>query len=114
MDFAAWLIASRAEEQLRLVIYSLMGSLEKDPAGLRFGIELPEPRLHQPESGLYARVDDVSQAGWQFDAKSETGRILSATPVSKNGQRGYNIRVLVDEKRVKQYYVDAEGRISSR
>ena len=42
------------------------------------------------------------------------GRILSATPVSKNGQRGYNIRVLVDEKRVKQYYVDAEGRVSSR
>jgi two-component system sensor histidine kinase PhoQ len=45
-----------AEEQLKLVIYSLMGSLEKDGAVLRFGSELPEPRLHQPESGLYAAV----------------------------------------------------------
>ena len=45
-----------AEEQLRLVTYSLMGSLEKDARLLRFGDELPEPRLHQPESGLYATV----------------------------------------------------------
>lgn len=42
------------------------------------------------------------------------GRVLSATPVNKGGQRGYNVRVLVDGKRVKQYYVDAEGRMSSR
>ena len=42
------------------------------------------------------------------------GRVLSAEPVTKGGQRGYNVRVLVDGKRVKQYYVDAEGRMSSR
>jgi hypothetical protein len=42
------------------------------------------------------------------------GRVLSATPVEKGGRRGYNVRVLVDGKRVKQYYVDAEGRMSSR
>lgn len=42
------------------------------------------------------------------------GRVLSATPVTKGGERGYNVRVLVDGKRVKQYYVDAEGRLSSR
>lgn len=42
------------------------------------------------------------------------GRVLSASPVNKSGQRGYNVRVLVDGKRVKQYYVDAEGRMSSR
>ena len=42
------------------------------------------------------------------------GRVLSATPVEKSGRRGYNVRVLVDGKRVKQYYVDAEGRMSSR
>ena len=42
------------------------------------------------------------------------GRVLSAEPVTKGGQRGYNVRVLVDGKRVKQYYVDAEGRLSSR
>lgn len=42
------------------------------------------------------------------------GRILSATPENKGGQRGYTVRVLVDGKRVKQYYVDSEGRMSSR
>ena len=42
------------------------------------------------------------------------GRVLSATPVTKGGERGYNVRVLVDGKRVKQYYVDADGRLSSR
>ena len=49
-------VVDGAEEQLKLVIYSLMGSLEKDGPVLRFGVELPEPRLHQPESGLYATV----------------------------------------------------------
>jgi len=42
------------------------------------------------------------------------GRVLSATPVEKGGRRGYTVRVLVDGKRVKQYYVDADGRLSSR
>ena len=45
-----------AEEQLKLVTYSLMGSMNKSGAALSFGTELPEPRLHQPESGLYAAV----------------------------------------------------------
>lgn len=42
------------------------------------------------------------------------GRVLSATPVQNGHERGYNVRVLVDGKRVKQYYVDANGRMSSR
>lgn len=45
-----------AEEQLKLITYSLMGSMEKSGTVLSFGAELPEPRLHQPESGLYAAV----------------------------------------------------------
>ena len=55
-----------AEEQLKLVTYSLMGSMQKSGAVLSFGTELPEPRLHQPESGLYAAVlgrdDDAAWA----------------------------------------------------
>ena len=55
-----------AEEQLKLVIYSLMGSLDKEGVALQFGPALPEPRLHQPESGLYARVTGRGDgAGWQ-------------------------------------------------
>ena len=42
------------------------------------------------------------------------GRVLSASPEEKGGRRGYSVRVLVDGKRVQQYYVDADGRVSSR
>ncbi len=59
-------VLSGAEEQLKLVTYSLMGSMEKNGPVLTFGPELPEPRLHQPESGLYAAVvgrDDAAR--WQ-------------------------------------------------
>jgi two-component system sensor histidine kinase PhoQ len=64
-SFRASVLAG-AEEQLKLVTFSLMGSMQKDGPALSFGAELPEPRLHQPESGLYASVvgrDDGS--GWQ-------------------------------------------------
>ena len=43
------------EEQLRLVIYSLMGVAHADASGIRVD-ELSEPRLSQPESGLYAAI----------------------------------------------------------
>ena len=43
------------EERLRLVIYSLMGVAHADALGIRVD-ELSEPRLSQPESGLYAAV----------------------------------------------------------
>jgi hypothetical protein len=42
------------------------------------------------------------------------GRVLSATPAEYGGQRGYEVRVLVDGKRVKSVFVDSEGRIRSR
>lgn len=60
-SFRASQLAS-AEEQLKLVVYSLMGAAEEDGGAVRFGAALPEPRLNQPESGLYAEVrtqDDV-------------------------------------------------------
>jgi len=41
------------------------------------------------------------------------GRVLSATPVDRGGQRGYEVRVLIDGKRVKNYYVDGDGRMRS-
>jgi len=55
-----------AEEQLRLVIYALMGVAEEEGRSLKFPDTLPEPRLSQPESGLYARVVDASgQVIWR-------------------------------------------------
>ena len=56
-SFAASTLAA-AEEQLRLVIYSLMGSAQTRDGRIVFP-ELPEPRLLQPESGLYAAVSEL-------------------------------------------------------
>lgn len=42
------------------------------------------------------------------------GRVLSASPSERGGRRGYEIRVLVDGKRVKSYFVDGDGRVRSR
>ncbi|MFU8815477.1 MAG: ATP-binding protein [Pseudomonadales bacterium] len=45
-----------AEEQLRLVIYSLMGAVDTAGPEVTVPDPLPEPRLAQPESGLYAAI----------------------------------------------------------
>ncbi|MDZ7670685.1 MAG: PepSY domain-containing protein [Gammaproteobacteria bacterium] len=42
------------------------------------------------------------------------GRVLSASPTERSGQRGYEVRVLLEGKRVKNYFVDADGRVRSR
>lgn len=42
------------------------------------------------------------------------GRVLSASPSSRGGNQGYEVRVLEDGKRVKSYFVDGDGRIRSR
>lgn len=69
----------------------------------------------QAEPNYYTRPPGISLEQAADMVRRETGgRVLSATPVGNGGQRGYNIRVLVDGKRVKQYYVDSEGRVSSR
>ena len=57
-------VLSGAQEQLRLVTYSLMGAVEVERGRVSLREEPPEPRLSQPESGLYAQVwageDDLS------------------------------------------------------
>lgn len=42
------------------------------------------------------------------------GRVLSATPSEQGGRRGYDIRVLLDGKRVKKVFVDAKAPSSRR
>ncbi len=59
--YSASLMAS-AEEQLQLLLFSLLGAADDSGAELRFPDELPEPRLTQPESGLYALVLDEDGA----------------------------------------------------
>lgn len=52
-------VKAGAEEQLRLVVFSLMGSIIDEGGDIRIGLEVPEPRLVQPQSGLYAGVFGV-------------------------------------------------------
>jgi len=67
-------VLTGAEEQLRLVIYSLMGAVEDSNGQLQFGGELPEPRLHQPESGLYAVVHNADRNElWRSPSVITTG-----------------------------------------
>jgi len=62
--FSASVVAG-AEEQLRLVIYSLMGTVGQQDDKLTFNETLFEPRLSQPDSGLYARVTgDLGEQLW--------------------------------------------------
>lgn len=54
-------IRAGVEEQLRLVVYSLMGAAEVDATAIRID-ELPQPRLNLPGSGMYAAVQDRPRA----------------------------------------------------
>jgi len=50
-------IMAGAEEQLRLVVYSIMGAVDENDEGLYLTDDSGEPRLSLPDSGLYARVE---------------------------------------------------------
>ena len=78
------------------------------PAPLHAGQQAQPNHYAAPVGGI-----TLEQAADKVRRKTG-GRVLSATPVENGRGRGYNVRVLVDGKRVKQYYVDAEGRMSSR
>lgn len=72
-SFQASIVAG-AEEQLRLVIYSLMGSVDEYGDQMRFNLDFPEPRLNQPESGLYAVVDSADgNQRWRSPSMITTG-----------------------------------------
>jgi two-component system sensor histidine kinase PhoQ len=81
-SFQASIVAG-AEEQLRLVIYSLMGSVDEYGDEMRFNLDFPEPRLNQPESGLYAVVDsgDGDQR-WRSPSVITTGVEFPADEVA--------------------------------
>ena len=58
-------VIAGAEEQLRLVIYSLLGAVVEVDTRLTVSQGLSEPRLAQPESGLYAKIaSDLGENLW--------------------------------------------------
>jgi hypothetical protein len=67
------------------------------------------------QSYNYSSQGGISVEQAAAAVRRETGgRVLSANPVRKGGERGFEVRVLIDGKRVKQYYVDSEGRLSPK
>lgn len=71
---------SGGEEQLRLVIYSLMGAVETAGRDLRVSDPLPEPRLGQPESGLYAWITDAGNRLRWRSPSAVTGDVAGPVP----------------------------------
>lgn len=88
-----------------LLLLLLAGAVFAEPAQAG---QQAQPQHYAPPVGI-----SLEQAADKV-RRQTGGRVLSASPEEKGGRRGYNVRVLVDGKRVKQYYVDADGRVSSR
>jgi len=85
-------VLAGAEEQLRLVTFSLMGALEGNGGLLVVPDPLPEPRLAQPASGLYAWVtDSTRQLRWQSPSSRsldpDTGSRAGLNPLAVAGDR---------------------------
>jgi hypothetical protein len=69
----------------------------------------------QLEPNTLVRPPGISLEQAANEVRRQTGgRVLSASPSERGGQRGYEVRVLVEGKRVKSYFVDGQGRIRSR
>ncbi len=89
-SFSASVVAG-AQEQLKLLTYSLLGAADEDGATLRFPSTPLEPRLDQPQSGLYATVSDASGALIWRSASLQFGRdaaILLPAPADMNLKPG--------------------------
>jgi hypothetical protein len=71
----------------------------------------PEPQsLVQPRQTEPTGISREQAAG--MVQRSTGGRVLSTTPVQRGGgTAGYEVRVLVDGKRVKNVFVDERGNI---
>lgn len=65
--------------------------------------------VKQPQQLVSPAAITLEQAANKV--RRETGgRVLSASPTVKAGKRGYDVRVLLDGKRVKKVFVDARSK----
>lgn len=79
-------VINGAQQQLQLVVYSLMGSASEENQQLRFIDSLAEPRLSQPDSGLYALVrNDQGQTLWRSRSAVLTDVSQSSEMASTSG-----------------------------
>jgi uncharacterized membrane protein YkoI len=105
-------LAALARRAAALLVLALMvapqASLAASPDWRRGVQEQLEPNtlVRPPGITLEQAADEVR--------RQTGGRVLSASPAERSGQRGYEVRVLLDGKRVKSYFVDGQGRVRGR
>lgn len=67
----------------------------------------PEQERYQRDRGQ--RISHEQAVG--LVQRQTGGRVLSSGPIRRNGSSGYQVRVLVDGARVKNVFVDDQGRM---
>ena len=99
-------VQTGAEEQLRAVAHGLLGAAEERDNELVIAAELGEPRLSQPDSGLYAYVD--SPGGWTIwrsPSIAVAASDISAEPPSPRPAPGEFLFSRADTKRAPARFV---------
>ncbi len=71
-------VVAGAQQQMQPLIFSLMGSAEEQDATLSFSNGSSQPRLQQPDSGLYALVTDSgTQELWRSPSLAMAGEAVA-------------------------------------
>ncbi len=114
-SFAASL-ETGAREQLKLVIYGLIGVAEDSGDSLRFPMAPLEPRLAQPGSGLYARVWSSRGAPvWESPSLALAGREMSIRSALPSDLQPGRFRFITDAAHYQAFYPviweDAEAQV---
>ena len=91
-------VRAGAEEQLRAVAYGLLSAAEEQSGALAFGAELGEPRLAQPDSGLYAYVERAEDGViWRSPSSVvSTGDIGERAPLARRPAPGESVFSVAD------------------
>ena len=99
---------------VRWLLPVLLSSLAAAPVvagGPFFRGQQPESQtLVQPQNLVQPAGVSREEAAGRVQ-RATGGRVLSTTPVQRGGANGYEVRVLVDGKRVKDVFVDERGNI---
>ena len=86
-------VRAATEEQLRTVAYGLLAAADEGDDGLRFAAELGEPRLNQPNSGLYAYLaSSVGDTIWRSPSIVASGsRVAERSPLGQRPAPGEHV-----------------------
>ena len=75
-------------------------------------VEVSAAVLWEADPVVFAKSDSISlEEATEIVRRAYGGRVLSASPATQNGKRGYKIRVLLDGGRVKTVFVDSNGAV---